>query len=250
LPRATIRPLVVGLCGAQGSGKSTLANALARRFSNRDISTAIVSIDDLYYTRRERDVLARQVHPLMRTRGVPGTHDIALGLTVFAGIDAGVATPLPRFDKSTDDRMSPTDWHIASADTRLVIFEGWCVGARPQPISALVEPINDLERAEDAEGHWRRHVNAELAGSYQLLFDRIDLQVLLAAPDFQTVFVWRIEQERALRAQTGLGMTNDAVIHFVRHYERLTRHILAEMPERADLLIQLDENRVPVSLRP
>jgi D-glycerate 3-kinase len=250
LPGVKTRPLVVGLCGAQGSGKSTLAKALARHFSDRSISTTIISIDDLYYTRRERDALAQQVHPLMRTRGVPGTHDVALGLAVFASIDAGAATSLPRFDKATDDRLPPTDWHTAPADTRLVIFEGWCVGAQPQPISALAEPINELERVEDSDGRWRRHVNAELTGNYQLLFDRIDLQVLLAAPDFETVFGWRIEQERTLQAQTGHSMTDDAVIRFVRHYERLTRHILAEMPKRADLLVQLDESRVPVSLRP
>jgi D-glycerate 3-kinase len=250
LPSATARPLVVGLCGAQGSGKSTIADALARHFGDHDISTVIVSIDDLYRTRREREALAEQIHPLMRTRGVPGTHDVALGLALFASIDAGAATPLPRFDKATDDRMPPSHWHTAPADTRLVIFEGWCVGARPQPISALAEPVNELERVEDAEGRWRRHVNAALAGDYQLLFDRIDLLVLLAAPNFETVFGWRIEQERKLRAQTGLGMTDEAVIRFVLHYERLTRHILAEMPERADLLIELDANRAPVSLGP
>jgi D-glycerate 3-kinase len=249
LPDAASRPLFVGLCGAQGSGKSTLAQTLARQFDNRRIPAAIISMDDLYHTRRTRDALARRVHPLMRTRGVPGTHDVALGLAVFASIDAGAATSLPRFDKATDDRSPPTAWHTASADTRVVIFEGWCVGARPEPIHALAEPINELERVEDADGRWRRHVNAELAGNYQVLFGRIDLQVLLAAPDFETVYGWRMEQERMLRAQTGLGMTDDAIVRFVRHYERLTRHILAEMPMRADLLVQLDESRVPVSAR-
>ena len=117
LTGATTRPLVVGLCGAQGSGKSTLAKALARHFGDRSVSTAIISIDDLYYRRRERDALARRVHPLMRTRGVPGTHDVALGLAVFASIDAGAATSLPWLDKAINDRLPPTDWHTASADT-------------------------------------------------------------------------------------------------------------------------------------
>jgi D-glycerate 3-kinase len=241
------RPLVVGLCGAQGSGKSTIAAVLERYFSDRDVPTAIVSLDDLYRTRREREALARDVHPLLRTRGVPGTHDVALGLALFADIDAGMATPLPRFDKAIDDRAPPADWDVAPADTRLVIFEGWCVGARPQPPSALVTPINELERIEDAGGGWRRYIDAALAGDYQQLFARIDLLVLLAAPTFETVFGWRIQQERAQHARTGRGMTDDEVVRFVQHYERLTRHILAEMPDRADLVLRLDETRALVS---
>jgi D-glycerate 3-kinase len=33
------------------------------------------------------------------------------------------------------------------------------------------------------------------------------------------------------------------------HYERITRHILAEMPGRADLVLELDAARGPVKLR-
>jgi len=32
------------------------------------------------------------------------------------------------------------------------------------------------------------------------------------------------------------------VDRFVMHYERLTRHILAEMPGRADIVLDLDES--------
>nr|WP_245824929.1 AAA family ATPase [Sphingomonas azotifigens] len=239
---ARTRPLVLGLCGAQGSGKSTLADALAARFPG----AVTLSIDDLYRTRAEREQLAATVHPLLLTRGVPGTHDVALGLATLAALDRGEAVPLPRFAKENDDRVDPALWPVAPAGCPLVIFEGWCVGARPQPEAALAEPINALERERDADGVWRRHANAALAGAYQLLFDRIDLLALLRAPDWDQVYAWRKQQEDALRRSGARGagvMDDDQLRFFVSHYERLTRHILAEMPDRADWTFHLDADR-------
>lgn len=236
------RPLVVGICGAQGSGKSTLVARLAGRLDR----AVALSLDDLYLTRAERMALARDVHPLLRTRGVPGTHDVDLGLTVLAALDRGGAVPLPRFDKATDDRAPEAAWPIAPANTRILLFEGWCVGAQPQPREALAEPVNALERDEDRDGVWRAYVNAMLGGPYRALFDRIDLLILLAAPGWDVVHDWRLEQEAALRRSGAQGdaiMTGAEVARFIRHYERLTRHILAEMPDRADIVIHADVRR-------
>ncbi|MEJ7934511.1 kinase [Sphingobium sp. AN558] len=247
LTGANGRLVLLGLCGAQGSGKSTLAAGLKARLEGEGVATAILSIDDLYKTRAAREGLARTVHPLLRTRGVPGTHDVALGLDVIAALERGEATWLPRFDKAADDRLPPTAWDKAEAGTRLLILEGWCVGARPQAAAALGAPVNALEREEDAEGIWRRYANMALAGPYQPLFARIDLMVLLAAPNFGVVQAWRSQQEQALRAVAGKeapGVMSDAgVERFIQHYERLTRHILHEMPGRADLVIRLGEDR-------
>jgi len=236
------RPIVVGICGAQGSGKSTVAAALCARLDG----AVTLSLDDLYRTRTERQHLAEDVHPLLCTRGVPGTHDIGLGLAVLDGIAAGLATPLPRFSKAIDDRLPRSEWPVAPAGTRIVLLEGWCVGAMPQAEADLVAPVNDLERLADADGVWRRYVNAALAGEYQTLFGRLDLLILLAAPDFETVLTWRLEQEHALRRSgaSGQGVMDDAAVAaFVSHYERLTRHILAEMPARCDLLVTLGARR-------
>ncbi|SNS55392.1 D-glycerate 3-kinase [Sphingomonas laterariae] len=243
--------LVVGLCGAQGSGKSTLAAALAGHFNAAGTPTAILSLDDLYLPRAERLALAAAEHPLLATRGVPGTHDIALGRQVIAALRRGEAAPLPRFDKATDDRRPPATWDCAPAHCALLILEGWCVGARPQPEDALAAPVNALERDEDADGRWRRFVNTALAADYQRLFAEIDLLALLAAPDFAVVRDWRAEQEAALRAATrdAPGLMDDGQIaRFVAHYERLTRHVLTEMPPRADLVVALDRNRAAVRI--
>lgn len=190
--------------------------------------------------------MARDIHPLFATRGPPGTHDVHLGRSVLKAFDAGEAVPLPRFDKATDDPADPATWPLMPQPCPLLIFEGWCVGARPQPDDALAEPVNALEREEDRDGIWRRHANAAL-GDYRSLFDRIDILVLLQPPAFESVLGWRMEQERKLResrGSDGTGVMSDAQIaHFIAHYERLTRHIMREMPSRADLVLRLNHAR-------
>ena len=247
------RPFVLGVCGAQGSGKSTLSEALAEMMRAEGLKAAVLSIDDLYRTQAEREALAGMVHPLFAVRGVPGTHDVALGLDVIAALEAGRDVPLPRFDKAQDDRAPVDQWDHADGDTALLILEGWCVGARPEPAAALDIPVNALERDEDADGRWRRAANAALAGEkYQALFARLDMLVLLAAPGFEAVRDWRIEQEHGLARKAGAdarGVMSDAEVErFIRFYERLTRHILAEMPGRADLVILLARDRTPLSI--
>ena len=246
------RPLVLGICGAQGSGKSTLAAALARKCGAWGMPAAVLSLDDLYLTRAGRERLARDVHPLFLTRGVPGTHDVALGLEAIAALERGEAASLPRFDKAADDRAPRELWPAAPAGCRLLILEGWCAGAKPQPRSALAMPVNALEEAEDPQGIWRSHANMALAGDYQRLFARIDALVLLAAPGFDAVYDWRMQQEAELRARASTDspgvMDQAGVRRFIQHYERLTRHMLEEMPARADLVVRLDVDRKPLAI--
>lgn len=246
------KPVVLGICGAQGSGKSTLADAIEREVGRRGIAAARLSLDDLYLTRAERKRLGREVHPLLGTRGVPGTHDVALGLTILDALAKGEGVALPRFDKASDDRCPPQRWGSAPAGCELLIFEGWCVGARPEAPEALRTPVNDLEAREDPDGLWRNYANDALAGPYQSLFARIDALILLGAPSFEVVFDWRLQQENELRESAGPnapGLMDEAgVARFIQHYERLTRHILAEMPSRADVLVRLGESRAPLEI--
>jgi D-glycerate 3-kinase len=236
-------PLVIGVTGPQGSGKSAAAGALALLLRGRGLHTAVLSIDDLYLTKAERQRLAADVHPLFITRGVPGTHDVALGIDVIGRLGQAGETAVPRFDKATDDRRDPADWDVVEGPVDVILFEGWCVGARPQAQAALVEPVNGLERTRDPDGVWRRYANDALAARYHALFDKIGYQVLLRAPSFDAVLGWRLEQEHKLRERTGAGQTDAEIALFIQHYERLTRWIDAEMPGRADAVVQLDEKR-------
>ncbi len=249
-------PLTVGLCGSQGSGKSTMGAVLKALLDAQGLSTAVLSIDDLYLTHAERQALGERVHPLFRTRGVPGTHDVGLGLATIDELLQGRGPiAVPAFDKQHDDRRPQPEWPRVEAPVRVVILEGWFVGARAVEGAALREPINALERDEDREGRWRTHVNAALAGEYKALFERLDLQLLLQAPSFDVVYAWRLEQEHKLRERVAAAggdlsrvMDDATVARFIQHYERITRHILAEMPARADVVLALDTTRTPLRL--
>lgn len=237
-------PFVLGVCGAQGSGKSTLAEGLTQRLAARGLRAATLSLDDLYFSRAERARLGRIVHPLFATRGAPGTHDAALGCGLLDAIRAGEDVMLPRFDKSTDD-PAPTGTPV-KGPLDVLVFEGWCVGARAQDDAALTTPVNALEAERDPDMVWRRFANLALATDYADLFERIDRLVLLAAPGFEVVRHWRIQQEHDLRCRVGEGgrtMSDAEIGLFIQHYERLTRHILSDMPGYADLTLRLDADR-------
>lgn len=237
-------PFVLGVCGAQGSGKSTLAEGLTARLTAKGLRAATLSIDDLYLSRAERARLGQVVHPLFATRGVPGTHDTEAGVRLLDAVRAGVDVMLPRFDKATDD-PAPTGTPVMGP-LDVLIFEGWCVGARAQDDAALTTPVNALETERDPDVVWRRFVNLALATDYADLFARLDRLVLLAAPGFEVVRDWRIQQEHDLRARVGEGgrtMSDDQIGVFIQHYERLTRHILSDMPAYADLTLRLDAHR-------
>lgn len=256
------RALVVGIAGGQGSGKSTLSALLAIVLREAFGAVGVVlSLDDLYHPRAERRRLGRERHPLFAVRGPPGTHDPALGVATIERLLAqgpGERTAIPSFDKAIDDRRPRGSWPVHEGPLDHLLFEGWCVGARPQSARALEAPVNALEREEDPEGAWRRAVNAALAGPYRALFDRVDLQIMLRVEGLARVFEWRRLQEAKLRervAREGTGglpprvMSDAEVDRFIAHYERITRHLLEEMPARADLVLDVDRDHHPAALR-
>ncbi len=244
------RPIVVGLCGAQGSGKSTTASRLAAQLGAAGQPTAVLSIDDFYLTLAERTALARDIHPLLITRGVPGTHDVGLArdtITALLSAGAGDTVAAPCFDKTIDDRAPAGEWPIHQGPLAVVLLEGWCVGARPQHDAALIDPVNALERDEDADGRCRRHVNDQLAGPYADLFRCLDLRLFLKAPDFSVILRWRQQQEQGLVRVAGrsqAAMDESALLRFIAHYERITRHLLDD--DWADVAITIGPDRVPL----
>lgn len=250
---ASKAPLVLGINGAQGTGKSTLADFIADFFvTSFDLYVAVVSIDDFYLTKSDRLTLSEEVHPLLKTRGVPGTHDLDLAINVLQQlVDGQSQVALPRFDKSVDDRRPSRDWPVTTQAVDLVIMEGWCVGSLPEPESALEVAVNELETNQDKDGIWRRYVQHCLAGDYQRLFAFLDALVLLKAPDFDSVYRWRLEQESKLAEKVGFdapGLMNEAQIKaFIQHYERLTRQNLKALPDKADWVLELNQEHQVVS---
>lgn len=235
---------VCAIAGLQGSGKSTLAAQFVRHAEARGLRAAALSIDDVYLGRRERLRLAREVHPLLATRGPPGTHDIGLACKVLDTVRAGRATRLPRFDKLTDRRLPPSRWRTVGP-LDLLVFEGWCLQVPAQSEAALRRPVNALERDEDPDGSWRRHCNRALAHDYPALWARLDRLAWLHPPGFDCVPGWRWQQERTARAaRPGRpGMSRSEVERFVRLFERVSRQAIRTLPGIAALTLRLDLDR-------
>ena len=109
-------PLLIGLSG-QLVGTLNLSG----------VPALAMSLDDFYLGRRERARLARDVHPLLATRGVPGTHDlelIARTLGALAAASGREPARVPRFDKGRDTRMPRARWRIVRDAPRVILFEG------------------------------------------------------------------------------------------------------------------------------
>ncbi len=250
LPSSSGPARVLGLHGCQGSGKTTLAQALKQWAEQEAGLVAVhISLDDYYLGHEERRQLADALHPLLATRGVPGTHAICHLLKDLAALKAGQhGRRLPRFLKAMDDRAPREQWQPIDRPVQWIILEGWCLGLPPQPAARLQSPVNSLEAEQDPEGHWRRYVNDQLAGPYRKLWSMVDHWLMLAAPGFHCVEAWRWQQEAALyrKTQAGQGlqlMTRGTLRVFLQHYQRWTEYALETLPSQMHHCIWLDDQR-------
>lgn len=231
-------PPIIGLSGAQGAGKTTLLKA----FAASGARVAGLSIDDVYLTKAQRRDLARDVHPLLATRGPPGTHDLGLLQRTLESLRHGGRTALPSFDKAADDRRAEADWPVFERAPDVIVLDGWCLGAQAQAATDLIRPVNALEADEDAQGVWRGWVNDQLAGPYQTAFGAIDAILFLAAPSFDVVLDWRLQQEAETLGRAVGAADRVRIGRFIAHYERITRHMLAG-GVRSEVRVDLDETR-------
>ena len=139
------RTLFLGFSGGQGSGKTTVTGILKiilEKYFKRRIQA--ISIDDFYRTLEDRKKMSITIHPLFKTRGVPGTHETSLIKKFFDFIKKKKFKKfkVPKFGKTLDDRLKKKYWFNINEKPEIVILEGWCVGAKPQSNSLIRKPIN------------------------------------------------------------------------------------------------------------
>ena len=128
----------------------------------------------------------------------------------------------------------------------VVIFEGWCVGARPQKIFDLKKPVNLLEKIEDKSLKWRRYVNKQLETKYKKLFNKLDGLIYLKVRNFRLLRKWRLKQEKKLRLNTSNKknlkiMNKNEVINFMSTYQRVTQHMFNDMPKISSVIMNLND---------
>ncbi|MGD9980908.1 MAG: kinase [Hyphomonadaceae bacterium] len=239
--RRSNRPALIGVGGAQGSGKSTACWMLEAANRGR---FAHFSMDDVYLSHAERAALAATAHPLLITRGPPGTHDLDLADRTIQSLETpeGAKTPLPRFDKARDDRAPQNQWPVFRGLPEAILVDGWCMGAKPLDPASLAAPINALEASEDDNRRWRSFIAERLADDYQTFFDGFDALIYLRAPSWEIVRSWRGEQEEKLQGRVLTPAEDAALDRFVMHYERVTRSMLAGN-HRAKWIVHLDDAR-------
>lgn len=119
------------ISGSQGIGKTTILEILNKnfyKFFGKKILT--LSLDDFYYDKDQRDKLSKNIHPLLITRGVPGTHNITKILNVIEKFnESKYPIKVPIFNKLKDSRSRKQ--RIIYKKTDIIILEGWCCGSPP-----------------------------------------------------------------------------------------------------------------------
>ena len=150
---------------------------------------------------------------------------------------------IPRFDKSRDDRFPKKYWQKVKKQPKIIIFEGWCVGARPQKSKSLLKSINILEKKHDPEIKWRSKVNYELNNDYKKIFSKINRLIFLKVPNFDCVYKWRLLQENKLQLTSGGRkiMSPVEIKKFIMYYERITKQMLIDLTTKAYAVLYLDK---------
>ena len=237
---------IIGLSGGQGAGKSTITGILKLILKKKyGLNICVFSIDDFYKTKNERLRMSKKKHPLFITRGVPGTHDIALlNQTIRKLKQKKFRTVLiPKFDKSKDNRFRKNKWQKIKIKPDIIIFEGWCVGTTHQNNNELKRPINLIEKKYDENLKWRKTVNNLIKKRYKNIFNKIDKLVFLKVPHFNYIMKWRWLQEQKMKLTTKSKktMSKTEVKEFIMFYERLTKHMMKNYSKISDLTIFLDK---------
>ena len=232
------------IAGSQGAGKSTLAIlfklALEKIYKKK---VMLLSIDDYYLSKKKRLELSKKIHPLLITRGVPGTHNIeALKKDVISFQKNKFPIITPLFNKLKDN-VSDKKKIIKNAE--ILLLEGWCCGSPPINKKYLFKNINSLEATLDKNKKWRQYYNSQLKKGYEKVFSLFDQRIYIQAPSFKYILKWRYAQEKnnALRSRQQDFMNKGDLESFIKHYEKITKWMMKTMPAKADILIKIDGNQ-------
>ena len=251
------KPYLIGLSGGQGTGKTTISSILKIILTKYfRLNVFKISIDDLYKTRKDRIRLSKKIHPLLKTRGVPGTHDVNFMFDFLKKIKKKRFKHhrIPKFNKAIDDRLKRKSWYLIKRVPDVIIFEGWCVGARAEKKNTLKKSINPLEKKEDKNLKWRKFVNGQLDNKYKKLFSKLDCMLFLKAGSFKLLQSWRLKQESLLKLNSknkanNKVMSKNEVLTFMQTYQRITQNMFKFAPKYSSIVLNLNRNHEIKSIK-
>ena len=240
------RALVQGILGGQGTGKTTLAAVSCLILKQLGYSTLSLSLDDLYKTYGERQLL-QQKDPRLIWRGPPGTHDVDLGIQLLEQLrqpNREKSILVPRFDKSAcngaGDRSEPEI--VSGID--IVLFEGWFVGVVPIAEGAFENPPLPIVTPE--ERLFALDMNEQLR-VYLPLWELLDRLIVLYPVDYRLSKQWRKEAEQKMMATGKSGMSDREIEEFVDYFWRslhpeLFITPLIKNPNMVDMVIEINRD--------
>lgn len=223
------KPLFICISGPQGSGKSYITDKLTShcKLKYKDLNIHQFLMDDLYLTHEDQnkvtDEAKRDRNLLLQGRGLPGTHDLDLAFQIFDKVkNRDVPISIPIYDKSLyNGQGDRSGFKDISEPIDVILFEGW--------FNAFSSISDDQLRlkyltADDSTSYLKRNRMCHIADLnsrlkvYEKLWNYFDHLIYFETDDINNVFEWRIEQEHNLIQNTGNGMSDEAVKHFIGRY--------------------------------
>ena len=239
------------ISGSQGCGKTTLLKLINRNFKNfYKIDPLCISLDDYYLTKIQRIKISKTIHPLLITRGVPGTHSIKkLFETINHFENKKYPIKLIKFDKLSDNRSKNSN--IISKQKDILILEGWCCGCTPINNNFLKKNLNKIEK-NDYNFVWRNYYNNKLNNEYKLLFKKFKYLIYYQIPKFDYVLNWRLKQEvkfKSKKNKINNIMSEEDINNFILFYEKITKWMMKKTPSKASLIIKINKKQKIVEIK-
>jgi len=227
------------ISGPQGSGKTTFSSHVKSALQKNKLKVLVLSIDNFYLSKKDRQNLSNKTSNLFLTRGVPGTHNLKLLKEVvqkFKSKNKG-KFKLPLFSKGHDDILK-SKFIDLNFPYDVFILEGWCVGYQGSSKLRLKKPVNQIEKSLDKNLRWRSYVNKMSKKYSSLIYKKSDFSIFLKIPSFNQVFYWRKKQEQQIPKK--LRMNNNQLKKFISFYQRITMDLLKDYKKCFKSFISID----------